>query len=582
MKKNRTFHKKKVWVVFFCCMVLLLGLLGRLVWLMGFCSDYYYEKAEDLHERERDIKAARGRILDAGGKILAANKTVCTVSVIHSQIKEPEKVIRLLTEKLGIPEETVRKKVEKVSSIERIRTNVEKETGDAIRNAGLEGIKVDEDYRRYYPYDSLASRVLGFTGADNQGIIGLEVEYEEILRGIPGKILTTTDARGIEIDEAGESRVEPETGNDLRISLDINIQEFVQQAAMKVMEEKQADRVSVLLMNPQNGEIYACVNVPEFDLNDPFTLNTGENTSSEDPKKKQDLLNQMWRNPCLNDTYEPGSTFKIITMAAGLQEGVVTLDDRFYCPGYKLVDDRRIHCANRRGHGSQNFVEGAQNSCNPVFIEVGLRLGVENYYKYFQKFGLLKKTGIDLPGEAGTIMHKKENMGNVELATVSFGQSFQITPIQLATTVSSLINGGKRVTPHFGVAVQNSNGSQVKELSYSYESGIISEETSKKIRQILETVVSEGSGRNAAIPGYTIGGKTATSQTLPRSANRYISSFLGFAPAEDPRVLALCIIHDPQGIYYGGTIAAPAVRSIFDNILPYLGIQRKETAEKEE
>lgn len=563
-------------------MVLLLGLLGRLVWLMGFCSDYYYEKAEDLHERERDIKAARGRILDAGGKILAANKTVCTVSVIHSQIKEPEKVIRLLTEKLGIPEEIVRKKVEKVSSIERIRTNVEKETGDAIRNVGLEGIKVDEDYRRYYPYDSLASRVLGFTGADNQGIIGLEVEYEEILRGIPGKILTTTDARGIEIDEAGESRVEPEAGNDLRISLDINIQEFVQQAAMKVMEEKQADRVSVLLMNPQNGEIYACVNVPEFDLNDPFTLNTGENTSSEDPKKKQDLLNQMWRNPCLNDTYEPGSTFKIITMAAGLQEGVVTLDDRFYCPGYKLVDDRRIHCANRRGHGSQNFVEGAQNSCNPVFIEVGLRLGVENYYKYFQKFGLLKKTGIDLPGEAGTIMHKKENMGNVELATVSFGQSFQITPIQLATTVSSLINGGKRVTPHFGVAVQNSNGSQVKELSYSSESGIISEETSKKIRQILETVVSEGSGRNAAIPGYTIGGKTATSQTLPRSANRYISSFLGFAPAEDPRVLALCIIHDPQGIYYGGTIAAPVVRSIFDNILPYLGIQRKETAEKEE
>lgn len=582
MKKNRTFHKKKVWVVFFCCMVLLLGLLGRLVWLMGFCSDYYYEKAEDLHERERDIKAARGRILDAGGKILAANKTVCTVSVIHSQIKEPEKVIRLLTEKLRIPEETVRKKVEKVSSIERIRTNVEKETGDAIRNVGLEGIKVDEDYRRYYPYDSLASRVLGFTGADNQGIIGLEVEYEEILRGIPGKILTTTDARGIEIDETGESRVEPEAGNDLRISLDINIQEFVQQAAMKVMEEKQADRVSVLLMNPQNGEIYACVNVPEFDLNDPFTLNTGENTSSEDPKKKQDLLNQMWRNPCLNDTYEPGSTFKIITMAAGLQEGVVTLDDRFYCPGYKLVDDRRIHCANRRGHGSQNFVEGAQNSCNPVFIEVGLRLGVENYYKYFQKFGLLKKTGIDLPGEAGTIMHKKENMGNVELATVSFGQSFQITPIQLATTVSSLINGGKRVTPHFGVAVQNSNGNQVKELSYSSESGIISEETSKKIRQILETVVSEGSGRNAAIPGYTIGGKTATSQTLPRSANRYISSFLGFAPAEDPRVLALCIIHDPQGIYYGGTIAAPVVRSIFDNILPYLGIQRKETAKKEE
>ena len=560
----------------------MLGLLGRLVWLMGFRSDYYYEKAEELHERERDIKAARGEILDAKGKVLAANKTVCTVSVIHSQIKDPEKVIRLLVSELGLSEETVRKKVEKNSSIERIRTNVEKETGDAIRKAGLDGVKVDEDYKRYYPYDSLASKVLGFTGGDNQGIIGLEVEYEEVLKGIPGKILTTTDARGVEIDGLGERRAEPVKGNTLRLSLDISIQEFVQQAALKVMEEKQAERVSILLMNPQNGEIYACVNVPEFNLNEPFVLNIGQDTASMDQKKIQDLLNQMWRNPCLNDTYEPGSTFKIITIAAGLQEGVVSLNDRFYCPGYKLVDDRRIHCANRRGHGSQNFVEGAQNSCNPVFIEVGLRLGVENYYKYFRRFGLMKQTGIDLPGEAGTIMHKMENMGNVELATVSFGQSFQITPVQLATTVSSLINGGNRITPHFGVAVQSADGTQVKELEYPVETGIVSSETSETVRKILETVVSEGSGKNAAIEGYSIGGKTATSQTLPRSANRYISSFLGFAPAEEPKVLALCIIHDPQGIYYGGTIAAPVVRSIFDNVLPYLGIEKTKSEKSEE
>lgn len=569
-----TYHKKKVWVVFLLCILMLFGLVGRLVWLMGFRSDHYYEKAEDLHERERDIKAARGRILDANGKVLADNKTVCTVSVIHSQVKEPEKVIRLLSSELGISEGEIRKKVEKVSSIERIRTNVEKETGDAIRKAGLEGVKVDEDHKRYYPYDTLASTVLGFTGGDNQGIIGLEVEYEEVLRGTPGKILTTTDARGVEIDEIGESRVEPVNGEDLRLSLDISIQEFVQQAALKVMEEKQAERVSILLMNPQNGEIYACVNVPEFDLNHPFELNTGEDVSSMNTQKVQELLNRMWRNPCLNDTYEPGSTFKIITMAAGLQEGVVSLEDRFYCPGYKLVDDRRIHCANRRGHGSQNFVEGAQNSCNPVFIEVGLRLGVEKYYEYFRRFGLMEKTGIDLPGEAGTIMHKMENMGNVELATVSFGQSFQITPVQLAATVSSLINGGKRITPHFGVAVQSEDGKYIKELKYPSRSGIISQDVSEKVRGILETVVSQGSGRNASVPGYSIGGKTATSQTLPRSANRYISSFLGFAPAEDPKVLALCVIHDPKGIYYGGTIAAPVVRSIFENVLPYLGIKK--------
>lgn len=569
-----TFHKKKIWVVFLCCVLMITGLAGRLVYLMCFRSDYYYEKAKDLHERERDIKAARGKILDARGKVLASNRTVCTISVIHSQIKEPEKVISLLAQKLEMPKDQIRKRVEKVSSIERIRTNVEKEVGDAIREEGLSGVKVDEDYKRYYPYGSLASKVLGFTGGDNQGIIGLEVKYEEILKGKQGKILTTTDARGVELDALGETREDPVDGSSLVLSLDVNIQEYAQQAALKVMEEKQAERVSILLMNPQNGEIYACVNVPEFDLNDPFTLNTQTESGEVTGEKKQDLLNQMWRNPCLNDTYEPGSTFKIITMSAGLEAGVVSKDDRFYCPGYKVVEDRRIHCAKRTGHGAQNFVEGAQNSCNPVFIEVGLRLGVERYYKYFRQFGLFDKTGVDLPGEAGTIMHAMKNMGEVELATVSFGQSFQITPIQLATTVSSLINGGKRITPHFGVSVLNPDGTEGEKLSYPVKEGVVSVNTSKQVREILETVVSQGSGKNAKIEGYSIGGKTATSQTLPRSANRYISSFLGFAPAEDPQILGLCIIHDPQGIYYGGTIAAPVIRSIFENILPYLGIAK--------
>ena len=576
MKKNKTFHKKKIWVVFLCCTAMLLGLMGRLVYLMGFRSDYYYEKALDLHQRERTIKAARGEILDAKGKVLAANKTVCTISVIHSQIREPEKVISVLAKELEMDEETVRKRVEKVSSIEKIKTNVEKSIGDSIREYNLAGVKVDEDYKRYYPYGTLASKVLGFTGGDNQGIIGLEVKYEEILQGTPGKILTVTDARGVEIDQEGESRKDPVAGNNLQISLDISIQEFAQQAALKVMEEKQAERVSILLMNPQNGEIYACVNVPEFDLNDPFTLNTDMPDESLSQQEKQDILNRMWRNGCLNDTYEPGSTFKIITMAAGLEEGVVSLNDRFYCPGYKVVDDRRIHCAKRTGHGSQSFVEGAQNSCNPVFIEVGLRLGVERYYYYFQKFGLLKKTGVDLPGEAATIMHQMKNMGNVELATVAFGQSFQITPIQLAATVSSIINGGRRITPHFGVAVRSPKDDAARKLEYPVEEGVVSEETSALVRGILEKVVSEGSGRNAKIEGYSIGGKTATSQTLPRSANRYISSFLGFAPAEDPRILGICIIHDPQGIYYGGTVAAPVIRSIFANVLPYLGIEKTE------
>ena len=574
MKKNMTFHKKKIWVVFLCCVLMITGLAGRLFYLMCFRSDYYYEKAKDLHERERDIKAARGKILDARGKVLASNRTVCTISVIHSQIKEPEKVISLLAQKLEMPKDQIRKRVEKVSSIERIRTNVEKEVGDAIREEGLSGVKVDEDYKRYYPYGSLASKVLGFTGGDNQGIIGLEVKYEEILKGKQGKILTTADARGVELDALGETREDPVEGSSLVLSLDVNIQEYAQQAALKIMEEKQAERVSILLMNPQNGEIYACVNVPEFDLNDPFTLNTQTESGEVTGEKKQDLLNQMWRNPCLNDTYEPGSTFKIITMSAGLEAGVVSKDDRFYCPGYKVVEDRRIHCAKRTGHGAQNFVEGAQNSCNPVFIEVGLRLGVERYYKYFRQFGLFDKTGVDLPGEAGTIMHAMKNMGEVELATVSFGQSFQITPIQLATTVSSLINGGKRITPHFGVSVLNPDGTEGEKLTYPVKEGVVSVNTSKQVREILETVVSQGSGKNAKIEGYSIGGKTATSQTLPRSANRYISSFLGFAPAEDPQILGLCIIHDPQGIYYGGTIAAPVIRSIFENILPYLGIAK--------
>ena len=565
MIRTMVYHRKKIRVVFVICALLLLGLVGRLLYLMGAQAEYYSKKADDLHERERDIKAARGKILDINGTILADNRTVCTVSVIHSQIKDPEKVIQVLARELSMDEEIIRKKVEKISSIERIRTNVEKTTGDAIREYALAGVKVDEDYKRYYPCGSLASKVLGFTGGDNQGIIGLEVKYDEILKGEPGKILTVTDARGVEIDGTGERRKEPVAGNTLRTSLDVNIQKYVQQAALKVMEEKQAERVSILLMNPQNGEIYACVNVPEFDLNDPFTLNTEE--TSSDRKKKQDLLNQMWRNPCLNDTYEPGSTFKIITMSAGLEAGVVSVNDRFFCPGYKLVDDRRIHCARRTGHGSQSFVEGAQNSCNPVFIEVGLRLGVENYYRYFKEFGLLKKTGVDLPGEAGTIMHKMENMGNVELATVAFGQSFQITPIQLATTVSSLLNGGRRITPHFGVSILSSDGTSGRKLEYPVETGIISEKTSETVRGILEKVVSEGSGRNARIEGCTVGGKTATSQTLPRSANRYISSFLGFMPAEDPQILGLCIIHDPQGVYYGGTIAAPVIKNIFEAVL---------------
>lgn len=573
MKKNRTYHKKKTVIVFAACVCMLLGLIGRMVYLMVFQSDYYAKKAEELHERERDIKAARGKIVDANGTVLAANKTVCTISVIHSQITDKEAVVAMLMKELELDEETARKRVDKVSSIERVKTNVEKEVGDRIRNYGLDGVKVDEDFKRYYPYDTLASKVLGFTGGDNQGIIGLEVMYEDVLKGIDGKILTTTDARGVELDEIGESRVDPVAGYNLHISLDRNVQMYAEQAAKKVMEQKQADAVAIMLMNPQNGEILAMVNVPEFNLNEPFTLNTGEDTSAMTDKEKQDAWNGMWRNLCINDTYEPGSTFKIITAAAGLEEGVVTLNDTFSCPGYKVVEDRRIHCHKRAGHGSETFLQGAMNSCNPVFIEVGLRLGVDNYYKYFKQFGLMEKTGIDLPGEAATIMHQKKNVGQVELATISFGQSFQITPIQLATTVSSIINGGTRVTPHFGVEVRDDDGKLIETLAYDKKKHVVSQETSKTMQYILENVVSGGSGKNAYIEGRTIGGKTATSQTLPRSANRYISSFLGFTPTDNPQVLGLIVIHDPQGVYYGGTIAAPVMKEIFENILPYLGVE---------
>lgn len=544
-------------------------LAGRLVYLMIFCSEYYGGIAEDLHERERDIKAARGKIIDATGTVLASNQSVCTISVIHSQIEEPEAVIALLVKELGLSEETVRKRVEKVSSIERVKTNVAKETGDRIREAGLAGVKVDEDYKRYYPYETLASKVIGFTGGDNQGILGLEVKYDEYLQGTNGKILTLTDARGIEIENAGESRLEPVNGYDLYISLDHNIQMYCEQAAQKAYEAKQAESVSVLVMNPQNGEMMAMVNYPEFDLNEPFTLINepeGELTSEE----KQELLNQMWRNQCISDTYEPGSTFKIITAAAALEEGVVSLEDTFSCPGYRIVEDRKIRCHKTVGHGSETFVEGIMNSCNPVFIDVGLRLGADNFYHYFKQFGLLSKTNIDLPGEAATIMHKLENIGQVELATISFGQSFQITPVQLATTVSSIINGGTRVTPHFGVEARDEEGEVVETFSYQTYEGICSTETSEKMRYLLEKVVSEGSGKNAAIEGFEIGGKTATSQTLPRSDHEYIASFLGFAPASDPKVLVLVIINRPQGTYYGGTIAAPVAKEIFENILPYL------------
>ena len=575
--KNKTYNKKKMLVVFGAAVVIILALLGRLVYLMVFDAEYYQKRAEALHEREREIKAARGEIVDRNGVVLATNKTVCTISVIHSQIEDSEKVIRVLSEELELPEETVRKRVEKVSSMEKVKTNVEKEIGDKIRNYNLAGVKVDEDFKRYYPYGELASKVLGFTGGDNQGIIGLEVKYEDVLKGTNGTILTITDARGIELEGIAENRIEPVAGNTLKVSLDYNIQSFCEQAAEKVMEEKQAEAVSILLMNPQDGEILAMVNVPEFDLNAPFELPAEEGgQESVSDEKKQELLNQMWRNRCINDTYEPGSTFKIITSAACLEEGVVRLEDTFSCPGYRIVEDRKIRCHKVGGHGSETFVQGIQNSCNPVFMDIGLRLGAERFYDYFSQFGLLNLTNVDLPGEAGTIMHRKEDIGLVELATITFGQSFQITPIQMLTTVSSIINGGRRVTPHLGVEMLDKKGNTLETYSYKEGKDVVSEETSETMRMLLESVVSEGSGKNAYIEGYQIGGKTATSQTLPRSANRYIASFIGFAPADQPQVIGMVIIHDPQGVYYGGTIAAPVLKDIYDNVLPYLGIEKEE------
>lgn len=579
--RNKTFNRRKIMIIFVAVLLLMVFLMGRLVYLMIFCSEYYGVRAENLHERERDIKAARGNIYDRNGVVLAENKTVCTISVIHSQIEDPEKVIAVLTKELGMSEETVRKRVEKVSSIERIKMNVEKETGDAIRSYELAGVKIDEDYKRYYPYNELASKVIGFTGGDNQGIIGIEVKYDEYLEGINGKILTLTDARGVEIKNAGERRSEPVEGDDLYLSLDYNIQMYAAQAAVKVREEKQADSVSILVMNPQNGEILAMVNEPEFNLNEPFALNTEIDTELSE-EEKQNALNKMWRNQCINDTYEPGSTFKIITASAALEEGKVSLSDQFNCPGYKIVEDRRIRCHKVGGHGAEDFTHGIMNSCNPVFIEIGLRIGSDRFCDYFEQFGLLSKTNIDLPGEASTIMHKRENIGQVELATMSFGQSFQITPIQLATTVSSIINGGNRVTPHFGVETKNAEGEVTHTFVYGQKEHIVSEETSATMRYLLEKVVSEGSGKNAALEGFSIGGKTATSQTLPRSEKRYISSFLGFAPADDPQVLALIIINNPQGVYYGGTIAAPVCRDLFSNILPYLGIKQAPVTEDSE
>ncbi len=572
MPYNRVSHRKKILVLFFGLTAVFVLLFVRLVYLMVWQADHYAEQATKLHERERSIKAARGRILDRNGEVLADNKTVCTISVIHNQIEDPEEVVRVLSRELSLPEETVRKRVEKYSAMERVKSNVDKEVGDRIREYDLPGVKVDEDYKRFYPYGELASKVLGFTGGDNQGILGLEVTYDEQLQGNDGMILTVTDAAGIEVERMGERRIEPVAGNDLHISLDRNIQSYATQLAYQAMETKEAEAVSILVMNPQNGEIYAMVNVPEFDLNDPFVLPEGTDPALG-AKEQQDLLNNIWRNGCINDTYEPGSTFKIVTAAAGLESGVVTPDSTFSCPGYIIVDDRKIRCHKTSGHGSEDFVHATMNSCNPVFITVGLRLGVERYYEYFEKFGLKKKTGVDLPGEAGTIMHKMEDMGNVELATVSFGQSFQITPIQLLTTASSIINGGNRITPHFGIESIDPAGNVVEIYSYPVTQGIVSEETSATMREMLEMVVKEGGGKNGQVPGYRIGGKTATSQTLPRGTGRYIASFVGFAPADDPQVIALAIVTNPQGVYYGGQVSAPIIRQLFENILPYLGIE---------
>ncbi len=576
LKQCRTSQRQRMLIAFLMVAVVIVGLMGRLGYLMLYRADYYGQRAKDVHQRERAIKAARGIIYDRNGVEIAGNKPVSTISVIHNQITDPEEVIAQLSQKLGLPEEKVRERVEKVSSIERIKSNVDKELSDEIRDLNLDGVMVDEDYKRYYPYGSLASKVIGFTGADNQGIIGLEVAYDKYLQGQNGRILTMTTVTGAELDGKAEERLEPIQGNSLYTSLDVNIQTFAQQAAWKVMEAKNAKSVRVILINPQNGEIYAMVNVPEFDLNDPYTLPEGTGELSE--KEANEALNQMWRNSCVSDTYEPGSTFKIVTATAALEAGVVRLEDQFSCPGYKIVEDRRIRCHKTTGHGAETFVQGIQNSCNPVFMEVGARLGVDGMFDYMKQLGIMEKTGIDVPGEASTIMHQKDNVGAVELATMSFGQSFQLSPMRLLATVSSVINGGKQIVPHFGVKIESSDKTAVKKLDYDTKSGVISEQTSETMRTLLESVVSEGSGKKAFVEGYQVGAKTGTSEKLPRSSNKYIASCIGFAPADDPVILAAVLIDEPEGIYYGGTIAAPVISELLDDALPYLGIERGETA----
>lgn len=581
MEKTRTYHKRSLLFVVAVVFLMIALLFGRLIYIMVFQSEHYGELARQIHERERSIKAERGGIYDRNGIEIAGNKPVSTISVIYSQITDPEQVIEVLSKELSISEEKVRKRVEKVSSIERVKSNVDKETSDRIREYKLDGVMVDEDYKRFYPFGSLASKVIGFTGSDNQGIIGLEVAYDEILQGTDGTILTLTTARGVEIDDAAENRIEPVAGNNLYLSLDLNIQKYAEQAANKVMEAKGAKSVKLIVMSPQNGEIYAMVNTPEFDLNTPYTLNI-ETTENLNDKELNNALNAMWRNECISDTYEPGSAFKIVTATAGFEKGVISLNDSFYCPGYKIVEDRRIRCHKVAGHGVENFVEGIQNSCNPVFMEIGARIGIDDMYKTFKKLGLFQKTGIDLPGEASSIMHNKDDVGAVELATISFGQSFQITPLQLMTATSTVINGGNRITPHFGVEVQSADGTKIEKIEFPVESGMISEETSETMKSLLESVVSEGTGNKAYVAGFHIGGKTATSEKLPRSSNKYIASFIGFAPAENPQVLALVLIDEPTGIYYGGTIAAPVIGELYANILPYLGIEVDDSELKKE
>lgn len=593
-RRNVGRMKRKLMVGVTLAAVVIVLLLVRLAVIMLVESEYYGQRAKELHERERPIKAARGRIISGDGTVIASNKTVCTISVVHAQITEPDKVIDVLSSELGMDREKVAKSVHKVSSMERIKTNVTKEIGDAIREYGLDGVKIDEDSRRYYPFGSLASKVIGFTGSDNQGIIGLEVRYDEELAGEAGQILTMTDAGGIELKKEGEERVEPVNGDDLIVSLDYNIQTYAQQAAYKAYEAKKAKRVSIIVMNPQDGRIYAMVNVPEYNLNAPYTLIdeyssltvTQKDENGDDVTKtiqkeeltseqKMNLLNNMWRNFCINDTYEPGSTFKIVTATAALEKGVVSLSDSFYCRGSLTVGGRTIRCHKTSGHGSQTFAQTLMNSCNPAFITWGSRVGAEDFFAYMKKLGLLEKTGVDLPGEAGTIIHKLKNVGEVELATMSFGQSFQITPLQLLRAASAIINGGTLITPHFAVKTVNEDGETTKVFEYERVENAVSGETSGLMKQLLESVVSEGGGKRCYIDGYRIGGKTATSQKLPRGSGKYIASFIGFAPADNPQVIAMCIIDEPEGIYYGGTIAAPVIREVFENILPYLGIEQE-------